>query len=69
MCLWEYGLQALTAHWITGRQIEAGRVGRPISPPRRQSVISGSFRITRTVQALETRMGKGKAEVAGWWPA
>ena len=63
----EYGLQALTSHWITGRQIEAGRVAATHFLHREGKVYIRIFPDhSYTAKPLETRMGKGKAEVAGW---
>ena len=63
----EYGLQALDAAWITGRQIEAGRVAANRAP-------GGSARIWIRVfpdkptpaKPAETRMGKGKGDIDYW---
>ncbi|MFA5292777.1 MAG: 50S ribosomal protein L16 [Phycisphaerae bacterium] len=63
----EYGLQALELSWITGRQIEAGRVAASHFLHRSGKVyirIFPSKSITK--KPLETRMGKGKAEVEQW---
>jgi large subunit ribosomal protein L16 len=63
----EYGLQALETSWITGRQIEAGRVAATHFIHRAGKVyirIFPSKSITK--KPLETRMGKGKAEVEQW---
>jgi len=63
----EYGLQALGTHWITGRQIEAGRVAATHFLHREGKVYIRVFPDhSYTAKPLETRMGKGKAEVAGW---
>ena len=63
----EYGLQALGTHWITGRQIEAGRVAATHFLHREGKVYIRIFPDhSYTSKPLETRMGKGKAEVAGW---
>ena len=63
----EYGLQALGMHWITGRQIEAGRVAATHFLHREGKVYIRVFPDhSYTAKPLETRMGKGKAEVAGW---
>jgi len=63
----EYGLQALERSWITGRQIEAARVAASHYLHRTGKVyirIFPSKSITK--KPLETRMGKGKAEVEQW---
>lgn len=63
----EYGLQALETSWVTARQIEAGRVAASHFLHRSGKVyirIFPSKSITK--KPLETRMGKGKAEVEQW---
>lgn len=63
----EYGLQALDAGWITGRQIEAGRVAA-------NRATGGAAKIWIRVfphkpisaKPAETRMGKGKGDVDYW---
>ena len=63
----EYGLQALEMSWVTARQIEAGRVAASHFLHRSGKVyirIFPSKSITK--KPLETRMGKGKAEVEQW---
>ncbi|MFZ9032885.1 MAG: 50S ribosomal protein L16 [Planctomycetota bacterium] len=63
----EFGLQALEPHWITGRQIEAGRVAATHFLKREGKVHIRIFPDhSYTQKPLEVRMGKGKAEVAGW---
>ena len=63
----EFGLQTLEPHWITGRQIEAGRVAATHFLKREGKVYIRIFPDhSYTQQPLEVRMGKGKAEVAGW---
>jgi large subunit ribosomal protein L16 len=63
----EFGLQALEAHWITGRQIEAGRIAATHYLRREGKVHIRIFpNHSYTKKPLETRMGKGKAEVEGW---
>ena len=63
----EYGLQALETHWITGRQIEAGRIAATHFLHREGKVHIRVFpNHSYTKKPLETRMGKGKAEVEGW---
>ncbi|MBC8378905.1 MAG: 50S ribosomal protein L16 [Planctomycetes bacterium] len=63
----EYGLQALEPHWITGRQIEAGRIAATHFLRREGKVYIRIFPDhSYTAKPLEIRMGKGKAEVAGW---
>ncbi|QDU68832.1 50S ribosomal protein L16 [Engelhardtia mirabilis] len=63
----EFGLQALDAAWITGRQIEAGRVAA-------NRATGGAAKIWIRVfphkpisaKPAETRMGKGKGDVDFW---
>lgn len=63
----EWGLQSLDAGWITGRQLEAGRVAA-------NRVVRGASRIWIRVfpdkpisgKPAETRMGKGKGDVEFW---
>jgi len=63
----EYGLQALSTHWITGRQIEAGRVAATHFLHREGKVYIRVFPDhSYSAKPLETRMGKGEEEVAGW---
>ena len=63
----EFGLQALEPHWITGRQIEAGRISATHFLKREGKVHIRIFPDhSYTCKPLEVRMGKGKAEVAGW---
>jgi large subunit ribosomal protein L16 len=63
----EYGLQSLELSWITGKQIEAARVAASHYLHRSGKVyirIFPSKSISK--KPLETRMGKGKAEVEQW---
>ncbi|MDD5135514.1 MAG: 50S ribosomal protein L16 [Phycisphaerae bacterium] len=63
----EYGLQALEISWITGRQIEAGRVAATHFLQRVGKVYIRVFpHKSITKKPLETRMGKGKAEIDQW---
>ena len=63
----EYGLQALGSHWVTGRQIEAGRIAATHFLRREGKVYIRIFPDhSYTSKPLEVRMGKGKAEVEGW---
>lgn len=59
----DYGLQTMEAAWITGRQIEAGRVSATHYLHREGRVYIRIFP-DKPVSAkpLETRMGKGKGE-------
>ena len=63
----DFGLQALEPHWITGRQIEAGRVAATHFLKREGKIYIRVFPDhSYTSKPLEVRMGKGKAEVEGW---
>jgi large subunit ribosomal protein L16 len=63
----EYGLQALETSWVTGKQIEAGRVAATHFLHRVGKVYIRIFpHKSITKKPLETRMGKGKAEVEQW---
>ena len=63
----EYGLQTLERHWITGKQIEAGRVAATHFLHREGNVYIRIFpHHSYTSKPLEQRMGKGKAEIEGW---
>jgi large subunit ribosomal protein L16 len=63
----DYGIQALEAHWITNRQIEAARVAIA-----RELKRGGKMWITIfpdkpiTHKPAETRMGKGKGAPEEW---
>jgi large subunit ribosomal protein L16 len=63
----DYGLKAVTAGWITARQIEAARVAMTRAIKR-----GGRVRITIfpdrpiTRKPLETRMGSGKGSPDHW---
>jgi large subunit ribosomal protein L16 len=63
----EFGLQTLEPSWISGRQIEAGRVAATHFLHREGKVYIRIFpNHSYTAKPLETRMGKGKAEIEGW---
>jgi large subunit ribosomal protein L16 len=63
----EYGLQALDGAWVTGRQIEAGRVAATHYLRREGKVYIRVFpHKSVSSKPLETRMGKGKGEVDHW---
>jgi large subunit ribosomal protein L16 len=63
----EYGLQALDGAWVTGRQIEAGRVAATHYLRREGKVYIRVFpHKSVSAKPLETRMGKGKGEVDHW---
>jgi large subunit ribosomal protein L16 len=63
----EYGLQALTAGWITNRQIEAARVAMTRHIKRGGKVWINIFpHKAYTKKPAETRMGSGKGSPEGW---
>lgn len=63
----EYGLQVLTAGWISGRQIEAGRMCASHFLQRQGRVFIRIFpHKSVSSKPLETRMGKGKGEPEYW---
>ena len=63
----EFGLQTLESSWITGKQIEAGRVAATQYLRREGKVHIRIFPVhSYSKKPLETRMGKGKAEIEGW---
>jgi len=63
----EYGLQALEPAWITARQIEAARIAITRHVKRVGKIWIRVFPDKPvTKKPLETRMGKGKANVEEW---
>lgn len=63
----EYGLQSLDPKWVTGRQIEAGRVAAQHFLRRQGKIYIRVFPDKPvSKKPLETRMGKGKADVDYW---
>src|SRR5881396_2210676 len=59
----EYGLQSLESGWLTGRQIEAGRMSASQFMQREGRVYIRVFpHKPVSGKPLETRMGKGKGE-------
>lgn len=63
----EYGLQSLDAGWISGRQIEAGRVAANRATGGQAKVWIRIFpHKPISAKPLETRMGKGKGDVDFW---
>lgn len=63
----DYGLQALEGCWLTSNQIEAGRVAAAQFKKREAKVFIRVFPDKPvSKKPLETRMGKGKAEVDYW---
>lgn len=63
----DYGLQALEQHWVSARQLEAGRVAAMHFLRRQGKVYIRVFPDKPiSKKPLETRMGKGKAETEYW---
>lgn len=63
----EYGIQCLGNGWVTGRQIEAGRVAATHYLRREGKVYVRVFpHKPVSAKPLETRMGKGKADPDYW---
>ena len=63
----EFGIQALEAHWITNRQIEAARIAMTRYMKRGGKVWIRIFpHMARTKKPLEVRMGSGKGAPEGW---
>jgi large subunit ribosomal protein L16 len=63
----EYGLQSLEPHWLSARQLEAGRIAAQHFLRRQGKVYIRIFPDKPiSKKPLETRMGKGKAETEYW---
>ena len=63
----EYGIQALEAHWITNRQIEAARIAMTRYMKRGGKVWIKIFPDKPvTAKPAETRMGSGKGTLEYW---
>lgn len=63
----EYGLQCLGSGWLSGRQIEAGRVAITHFLQREGKIFIRVFPDKPiSKKPLETRMGTGKADVEYW---
>lgn len=63
----DYGLQSLESAWVTARQLEAGRVACTHYLQREGKVFIRVFPDKPvSKKPLETRMGKGKADVDYW---
>jgi large subunit ribosomal protein L16 len=63
----DYGLQAVTAGWITNRQIEAARIAMTRYIKRGGKVWINIFpHKSYTKKPAETRMGSGKGSPEGW---
>jgi large subunit ribosomal protein L16 len=63
----DFGLQCLEAGWLSGRQIEAGRVAATHFLRREGKIYIRAFPDKPiSKKPLETRMGTGKADVEYW---
>ncbi|MBT5408643.1 MAG: 50S ribosomal protein L16 [Phycisphaerae bacterium] len=63
----EYGLQSLGTHWVSARQIEAGRIAAQHFLRRQGKIVIRVFPDKPiSKKPLETRMGKGKADTDFW---
>jgi large subunit ribosomal protein L16 len=63
----DFGLQALDPKWVTARQIVAGRIAAQHLLRRQGNIYIRLFPDKPVSKMpLETRMGKGKAEVDYW---
>ena len=63
----EYGLQSLDWGWITGRQIEAGRIAANRASDGMAKIWIRIFpHKPISAKPAETRMGKGKGDVDYW---
>jgi large subunit ribosomal protein L16 len=63
----DFGLQSLETHWLSARQLEAGRVAAQHFLRRQGRVFIRVFPDKPiSKKPLETRMGKGKAETEYW---
>jgi len=63
----DFGLQTLEPHWLTGRQIEAGRIAAQHFLRRQGKIFIRVFPDKPvSKKPLETRMGTGKADVDYW---
>ncbi|MFO0962426.1 MAG: 50S ribosomal protein L16 [Phycisphaerales bacterium] len=63
----DYGLQSLEACWVSGRQLEAGRIAAQHFLRRQGKVFIRVFPDKPiSKKPLETRMGTGKADVDYW---
>ena len=63
----EYGLQSLDTHWVSARQIEAGRIAAQHFLRRQGKIVIRVFPDKPiSKKPLETRMGKGKADTEFW---
>jgi large subunit ribosomal protein L16 len=63
----DFGLQSLGTHWVSARQIEAGRIAAQHFLRRQGKIVIRIFPDKPiSKKPLETRMGKGKADTDFW---
>lgn len=62
----DFGLQSLEAAWLTGREIEAGRIAASRAAGEAKIWIRVFPHKPITKKPLETRMGHGKGEPEFW---
>jgi len=63
----DYGLQSLETHWLSARQIDAGRIAAQHFLRRQGKLFIRVFPDKPiSKKPLETRMGTGKADVEFW---
>lgn len=63
----DYGLQCLQPHWVSGKQLEAGRIAAQHFLRRQGKLYIRVFPDKPiSKKPLETRMGTGKADVDYW---
>jgi len=63
----DFGLQSLESAWVTARQLEAGRIAAQHFSKRQGKLFIRVFPDKPvSKKPLETRMGKGKADVDYW---
>jgi len=63
----DYGLQCLEPHWISGKQLDAGRIAAQHFLRRQGKLYIRVFPDKPiSKKPLETRMGTGKADVDYW---
>jgi large subunit ribosomal protein L16 len=63
----EFGVQSMEAAWLTGQEIEAARVAATRFLGGEGKIFIRVFpHQSATARAAETRMGKGKGDIAFW---
>ncbi len=67
VCFGNFGLQSMETAWVSGKQLEAGRVAATHYLKEEGKVYIRVFpHKPVSAQPAETRMGKGKGEVEYW---